>query len=247
MYRPGSVMVSTRSAAERWARTPYPNNQIPLLRQSPPATAPFTYALWDFAQTPDRLLNSGLRSVPDIIAGVNSRQVLDLNQPGGLSRGSFLTSYFDPHQPTSRAHQWNLTLEREIWDNTVVKVGYVGSHAIEEYQKTGWSNSQNFQFEIQRRNSRGYGLQFYYVMSNTLKAGSSGWEDDRLPATNVFLPGAVPEDNHERAYFRLNIDFVGVLNMPGIPKTPDSYSGFLNAMYSGNSARALQFGLRLVW
>ena len=28
--------------------------------------------------------------------------------------------YFNPHLPTSRAHQWNVTLEKEIMDNTVV-------------------------------------------------------------------------------------------------------------------------------
>jgi len=50
-----------------------------------------------------------------------------------------------------------------------------------------------------------------------------------------------------RVYFRLNIDFFGVLNMPGIPKTPNNYSGLINAMFSGNSSRALQFGLRLTW
>ncbi|MBM3739592.1 MAG: hypothetical protein FJW39_27815 [Acidobacteria bacterium] len=32
---------------------------------------------------------------------------------------------------------------------------------IEEYRKTGWSNSQNFQI--------------FFVMRNTLKAGGSGW------------------------------------------------------------------------
>ena len=67
-------------------------------------TARFTYNLNDSAQTPDRLPNYGLRSVPEIIAGVNSKDVLDLSKPGGVSRGSFLTSYFNPHQPTSRAH-----------------------------------------------------------------------------------------------------------------------------------------------
>ena len=51
----------------------------------------------------------------------------------------------------------------------------------------------------------------------------------------------------ERVYFRLNIDFIGVLNMPGIPKTPDSYSGLINATYSGNNSRSLQFGLRPTW
>jgi hypothetical protein len=215
------------------------------MRQNPPTTARFTYSLSDSAQTPDRLPNYGLRSAPQVIAGVNSKEVLDLNRPGGISRGSFLTSYFNPHQPTSRAHEWNLTLEREILENTVVRAGYVGTHGarldmyysynqspndyvwfttqgvarptgtfagtatrgfettmfgnIEEYQKTGWSNSQNFQFEIQRRYTKGYGFQFFYVMSNTLKAGGSGWEDDNLTPTNIYLPGAVPQDNNARA------------------------------------------------
>ncbi|MBI3280281.1 MAG: TonB-dependent receptor [Acidobacteria bacterium] len=220
------------------------------MRQNPPTTARFTYNVNNSAQTPDRLPNWGLRSAPQFIAGQNSRQV-PLDQPGGISRGSFLTSYFNPHQPTSRAHEWNLTFEREILDNTVVRIGYVGTHGsrldmyysynqapnaylwftttgeplptgtyagtamrgfenttfgnIEEYQKTGWSNAQNFQFEIQRRYSKGYGFQFFYVMSNALKAGGSGWEDDVLPPTNIFMPGAVPEDNNARArllYYR---------------------------------------------
>jgi hypothetical protein len=217
------------------------------MRQNPPTTARFTASVTDSAQTPDRLPNYGLRSAPTVIAGVNSRDVLDMNRPGGVSRGSFLTSYFNPEQPTSRAHQINLTFEREVLDNTVLRVGYVGTHGsrldmyysynqspndyvwfvtqgvprptgtyagtatrgfettmfgnIEEYQKTGWSNSQNIQIEIQRRYSKGYGFQFYYVMSNTLKAGGSGWEEDILTPTNIYLPGAVPEDNQERARF----------------------------------------------
>ncbi len=215
------------------------------MRSNPPTTARFTYQFSNSAQTPDKLPNYGLRSVPTIIAGVNSRDVLNLNNAEGISRGSFTVSYFDPQQPTTRAHEWNLTFEREILENTVVKLGYVGSHGarldqfysynqspndyiwftregvarptgtyastatrgfettmygdIEVYQKTGWSNSQNFQLEIQRRYSKGYGYQFFYVMSNSLRAAGNGWSDDILPATNVFLPGAVPEDNRARA------------------------------------------------
>jgi hypothetical protein len=225
------------------------------MRQNPPTTARFTASLSDSAQAPDQLPNYGLRSVPRVIAGVNSKDVLDINQPGGISRGSFLTSYFDPHQPTSRAHEWNLTFERELFENTLLRFGYVGTHGsrldmyysynqspndyiwfttqgvarptgtfagtatrgfettvfgnIEEYQKTGWSNSQNFQIELQRRYSKGIGFQVYYVMSNTLKAGGSGWEDDNLTPTNVYLPGAVPDNNNARArllFYRRDTD-----------------------------------------
>ncbi|MCL4851793.1 MAG: TonB-dependent receptor, partial [Bryobacteraceae bacterium] len=214
------------------------------MRQNPPTTARFTNSLGDSSQTPDRLPAYGLRAVPQYVAGVNSRDVLDLNRPGGVSRGSFLTSYFNPEQPSSRAHQWNLTFEKEVIDNTLLRVGYAATHGsrldmyysynqapnsyvwfatqgvplptgtyagtarrsfettmfgeIEEYQKTGWSNSQNIQIEVQRRYSKGYGFQFFYVLSNSLKAGGNGWGDDILPPASIYLPGAVPQDNNER-------------------------------------------------
>ena len=210
------------------------------MRQNPPTTARFTHQFSNSAQTPDRLPNYGLRSVPTTIAGTNSRDILDLNSPTGITRGSFLTSYFNPYLPTSRAHEWNLTFEREIFENTLLKFGYVGTHGsrldqfysynqspndfvwfsrtglprptgafsgtatrafettmfgdIEEYQKTGWSNSQNFQIEVQRRYSKGFGFQIFYVLSNSLKAAGNGWESDILPSDNVFLPNAVPQD-----------------------------------------------------
>jgi hypothetical protein len=217
------------------------------MRLNPPTTARFTMSQSNSAQTPDRLPNYGMRSVPSIIGGVNSTGVIDLNQPGSVSRGSFSVVYFNPEQPTSRAHEWNVTLEREILDNTVVKFGYVGTHGsrldmfysynqspndyvwyvttgnplptgtytstvrrpfentmygdLEEYRKTGWSNAQNFQFELQRRYHKGYGFQFFYVMSNAMKAGGNGWSDDILPSTNIYLPGAVPQDQNELARF----------------------------------------------
>ncbi len=215
------------------------------MRQNPPTTARFTYQFSNSAQSPDRLPNYGMRAAPTVIAGVNSRDVLDLSNPAGVSRGGFLVSYFDPNQPTSRAHQMNVTFEREILQDTVVRAGYVGTHGsrldmyysynqspndwiwfttrgiprptgtfsgtatrafettmygeIEEYRKTGWSNSQNIQVEVQRRYSKGYGFQFFYVLSNSLKAAGNGWNDDILPSSNVFLPGAVPEDLNARA------------------------------------------------
>jgi hypothetical protein len=173
--------------------------------------------------------------------------VLNVNVAEGISRGSFTVSYFDPQQPTTRAHEWNLTFEREILDNTLLRIGYTGTHGarldmyssfnqapndyiwftregvplptgtyastarrgyenttfgdIEEYRKTGWSNSQNIQFEVQRRYAKGVGFQFFYVLSNSFRAGGNGWSDDNLPPVNVFLPGAVPADDAERMRF----------------------------------------------
>jgi hypothetical protein len=213
-------------------------------RRNPPTTAIFTNNFQDAAQAPDGLPNYSLRSAPTIVAGLNSTSALNVNNVSSMAPGSFMAYYFDPHQPTTRGHQWNLTFEREFAENMVVTFGYVGTHgsrldqfaALNEttpdyiwfvtkgvpkptglyagslartfgdttygslypYQKTGWSNSQNFQFEIKRRYSKGWGFQFFHVMSNTLKAGGFGWESDFLYPINLYLPGAVPVDDNAR-------------------------------------------------
>ena len=217
------------------------------MRQNPPTNALFTVDINSAAQSPDGRANYGLRSAPAVIAGVNSKDVLDPNRPAAVARGSFMVSYFNPEQPTTRAHEWNLTLEREVWDNTVVRAAYVGTHGsrldqyysynyapntyvwfmntgeplptgayanvirrsfdqvtygnIEEYRKSGWSNFNGAQVEVERRYSRGYGFQFFYVMSNALSAGGLGWEGDSIPEPNMFLKGAVPSDVQERNRF----------------------------------------------
>jgi hypothetical protein len=77
------------------------------------------------------------------------------------------------------------------------------------YQKSGWSNSSSFVAEVQHRYSKGYAFQLFYVMSNALRAGGNGWVDDQLPTTNLFLPGAVPEDDQARnrlLFYRRDVD-----------------------------------------
>ena len=118
------------------------------MRQNPPTTAKYALTLNSAAQSPDGLPNYGLRSVPGVVAGVNSKNVMDFvldpQNSTGVSRGSFLTAFFDPEQPTSRAHEWNLTLEREIAANMVVRAGYVGTHG---------SNMEQFYMMNQQPNS----------------------------------------------------------------------------------------------
>jgi len=79
-------------------------------------------------QSPDGLPNYLLRSVPAIIAGVNSTNALDATRVSGITRGSGSMYYLDPDQPTARAHEWNIIVEREMFSNTVVKAGYIGTH-----------------------------------------------------------------------------------------------------------------------
>ncbi len=211
------------------------------MRSNPPTALRFYRDASDAAQSPDGLPNYGLRSAPSIVAGVNSANIIDPNNArASVSPGSFRTSFFDPNQPTSRAHEWNLSLEKTILPETVAKLQYIGNHGarldqfleynenppayiwymstglplpsgtysntarrpydqkvygtVEQYSKIGWSNCQSFQFELRRRYTKGYGYQFFYVMSNPMVAGGNGWSSDLLNMPNYYLPGTVPTD-----------------------------------------------------
>ncbi|MBS1826104.1 MAG: TonB-dependent receptor [Acidobacteria bacterium] len=212
--------------------------------QNVPGQAIFNYDQTAAASSADGLPNYLMRSVPTVIAGQNSATVIDLNRAGGIARGSGVMYHFDPNQPTARAHEWNLLVERELFDNTSLRVGYVGTHGarmnqwysynnnptdyvwftrtgeplptgafasvarrsfdqttlgtMQEYRKTGWSNSQNFTFEVQRRYAKGIGFQVFYTLSNAMRVAGDGWRDDSMLEPNIFLPGAVPEDYNAR-------------------------------------------------
>jgi hypothetical protein len=84
----------------------------------------------------DGLPNSNLRSAPGIIAGTNSSGVLAKDMTGDTLRGTFQYTFFDPDQPTMRAHEWNFTAEHEVAQNIVLRAGYVGTHGgnLEQYR-----------------------------------------------------------------------------------------------------------------
>jgi len=77
-------------------------------------------------------------------------------------------------------------------------------------------------------------------------AGAHAADPDPRERRQPFGP-AVSLLRQAQVASRLNIDFFNVFNIPGIPKTPSSGSGIIDAQYSGNGARALQSGLRLSW
>ena len=205
------------------------------------------YQLNDGVQSPDGINNWGLVNAPTIIAGKNSANAVSFDKPMGITPGteSFQNAYFNPDQPTSRVHDWNLTVEKEVMQDTVVRLGYVGNHAtnqdsydnnnpnmpdytwvttkqlkplaaplsnyanrpisqgpygnIQEWRKDGWGWSNGAQIELERRYSKGFGFQVFYMMMNTNKAGAHGWYDDSMvsPVSN-YLPSTVPTDHQER-------------------------------------------------
>jgi len=108
-----------------------------------PTTATFANDPNSPQQSPDGLPNYLLRSVPKTVAGVNTKDVLDLNTVPGITRGTGTVYYLDPHQPTARAHEWNFTIEREIVANTSLKLSYVGTHGTRMAQYYSYNDAAN--------------------------------------------------------------------------------------------------------
>lgn len=103
------------------------NSFISNFNNTTPLNATFNYLPNDATQSPDGRPNYGLRSVPTVVMGVNSANVIDLNQPRGITRGTASASYFAPRMPDLQAHSWNLTLEKELAHSTVARARYVGN------------------------------------------------------------------------------------------------------------------------
>ncbi|PYT27685.1 MAG: hypothetical protein DMG57_17425 [Acidobacteria bacterium] len=97
-------------------------------RSDAPFYARFTSSKDSSALSPDGISNYSLRSVPTIVAGVNSADALTLSDASSIIRGSSFNSDFAPHQPNTRVQDWNFTLEKEVMTDTVVRVSYIGNH-----------------------------------------------------------------------------------------------------------------------
>ncbi|MGE5569590.1 MAG: TonB-dependent receptor [Rhodospirillales bacterium] len=68
--------------------------------------------------------------------------------------------------------------------------------SINQFLRTGYSNASAFQFDVQRRYSKGIGFQFIYELTNALtNSRTVGNSSDAsiVPAT-TYLPGVVPDD-----------------------------------------------------
>ena len=198
------------------------------MRQNTPTTARFNFNPTDPAQAPDGIGNYSMRSVPTIIAGQNSRTVVSLDTPRGLTRGSPLVSYFDPHQQDTRAQDWNLTLEKEVVSNTVARVGYIGNHVgnLEEYSRYNenppdyvWYVTTGLPFptgEYSGVGRRPYDQQVYGTVEQYLK---SGWSNDHGMQFEL-------EHRYSKGYaFQVFYNVQNALSAGGL-----SYSGVIPAL-----------------
>ena len=101
------------------------------MRANTPFSAVFQNNPNSAALSPDGIGSYLLRSVPSIIAGKNSTSAITLDNPG-LALGDAFAAYWDPNYPTSRVHDWNVTLERQITHAMVARASWVGNHSSKQ-------------------------------------------------------------------------------------------------------------------
>jgi hypothetical protein len=105
---------------------PIPARTFSELRLNPPLQGSYTFNWNSSSQAPDQLPNYFTRAAPTVIAGANSTNVLDISQPPTVLPGVQITG-LDRNLATSKAHEWNLVLESEVFKDTVFRAGWVGS------------------------------------------------------------------------------------------------------------------------
>jgi hypothetical protein len=95
----------------------------------PPFRATFSHNPNSAATSPDGISNYLLRTVPTIIAGANSANVIDLNNPTAIGRGVAVRG-MDGDQSSVKIHEWNLTFEKQLARSTVFRISYKGKHGV---------------------------------------------------------------------------------------------------------------------
>jgi hypothetical protein len=102
-----------------------------IFRQNTPFSAVFQNNPNSATLSPDGIGNYLLRSVPTVIAGKSSANAITLENPG-LALGDATTRFWDPHYPTSRVHDWNVTFEKQITHAMVTRASWVGNHSSKQ-------------------------------------------------------------------------------------------------------------------
>ena len=135
--------------------------------------------------------------------------------------------YFGNHSSRlEQLYQYNSATPDYIWYATKGVPKVTGEYAnvfsnfynqtsygfIERWQNTGWGNSNGIQLELERRYSKGFAYQVFYVMDNAFMAGGNGYQTNSvIPELNQFLPGQVPTDLDARNKF---LNYQRDINIP---------------------------------
>ena len=94
-----------------------------------PFRSTFQYNPNNATYSPDSIPNYLLRVNPGYVAGVNTSNLIDLNNPSQVGRGQTVVG-LSPDQPSAKVHEWNLVLEKQVSPTLVVRLTYDGKHGV---------------------------------------------------------------------------------------------------------------------
>ncbi|MFN0123415.1 MAG: TonB-dependent receptor, partial [Blastocatellia bacterium] len=100
----------------------------------PPFRANFSYNPNSAAQSPDGIGNYLLRNTIPFVAGSNVTNIVDAVNPVGIGRGQAVAGMAED-QRNMRIHEWNLALEKQIGQSSVVRLTYSGKHGVNSDQQ----------------------------------------------------------------------------------------------------------------
>ncbi len=113
-------------------------NSIRYLTSNYPFTAGYSQSYIGASQSPDGLPNYLLRANQPVVAGLNSRDVVNTNSVTALLPGVAMGLTLNPKYPPARVRTANLTLEQPFRDGSVIRATYVYTH--------GYNLDQNYQY-----------------------------------------------------------------------------------------------------
>jgi hypothetical protein len=92
-----------------------------------PFKANFSYNPNSASQSPDGNGSWLLRNAPDYIAGLNSANSVNISSPTALGVGQTVVA-LAPDLPSSKIHEWNAEIEKQIGLSMVIRLKYDGKH-----------------------------------------------------------------------------------------------------------------------
>jgi hypothetical protein len=107
--------------------SPVPEGRLSIVAQQAPFYAAFQYNPNSAAYSPDGTSNYLLTHSSPIIAGLNSTNPMDITTPNSLGIGQSVNA-LSPNMPTSKIHEWNVELEKELGHTVVARFKYDGKH-----------------------------------------------------------------------------------------------------------------------
>jgi Carboxypeptidase regulatory-like domain len=165
-------------------------------------SANFQNSVTNTALSPDGLPNYGLRSVPRYTAGVNTADdsIIDINDTRTIARG-FTAIQIDPYLTDPKVQEWNLTIEKEIADNMVMRLTYVGNRTTNILQTINLNESVPEYIWYRTRGTslptgefagvarRPYDQQVYGAVNRLASTGYANWNGFQAEMERRFSKG----------------------------------------------------------